>query len=339
MCGKPEFSKCKFLSMMKQSILSALIMLCTYAASQSQNLVPNPSFEEYLECPFSTAELHNQVIGWYSWQETPDFFHECSNDLDGFAGVPDNAWGYQQPITGIAYAGIGTFAHTIPNIREYMAVQLTEPMVEGQNYYAVFYASMWGGGGDSHLWCATNHLGLRFFSNPTYDYQTNPLSPDNFAHLDYPNVLNDTTNWTKIEGWLYADQPYNWLAIGNFFTDENTDFEILNVNNSCFGIYYIENVCVGLSEEDCMYLLNSSQNEAEGKFRIYPNPANQIINIDGNQIAEKVEIFDAYGKLIKNFSLLNSENISIDISSLLSGIYILRIHRNNHFSNHKIIKQ
>ena len=324
---------------MKQSILSALIMLCTYAASQSQNLVPNPSFEEYLECPFSTAELHNQVIGWYSWQETPDFFHECSNDLDGFAGVPENAWGYQEPITGLGYACVATFASVGQNIREYMAVQLTEPMIVGQNYYVVFYASLWDGWSDSHLWCASNHIGIRFFENPTYDYQFNPLSPDNFAHLDYETVLIDNINWTKIEGWVYANQAYNWLAIGNFYTDGNTDIEILNDDNNCTSFYYIENICVGSSEEDCYYLLNSSQNESESLLKIYPNPANQIININGNQIIEKVEIFDIHGKLIKNFSLLNSENRSINISSLVTGIYILRIHSKNHFSNHKIIKQ
>ncbi len=323
---------------MKQFALALMVSVVTFTTF-AQNLVPNPSFEEYLECPFSTAELHHQVIGWYSWQETPDYFHECSNDLAGFAGVPENAWGYQQPITGTAYACVGTFTSVGQNLREYMAVQLTEPMIVGQNYYVVFYASLWDGWSDSHLWCASNHIGLRFFENPTYDYQLNPLSPDNFAHLDYEMVLIDSINWTKIEGWIYADQSYNWLAIGNFYTDENTEIEILNDANNCTSFYYIENVCVGSSEEDCSYLLNSSQNEPARILKIYPNPADHIITIDSDHIIEMVEIFDIHGKLLKSLSFPDKNYRGLDISSLATGIYIVRIHSNNHFSNHKFIKQ
>src|SRR5690606_30479231 len=88
--------KCRFIPPMKN--FCSIFLWFSSLTGVGQNLVPNPSFEEYLECPFSTVELQNQVIGWYSWNESPDFFYECSNDLAGLAGVPGNVFGYQYPI-------------------------------------------------------------------------------------------------------------------------------------------------------------------------------------------------------------------------------------------------
>jgi len=118
-------------------------LLFTTSLLNAQNLVPNPSFEEHLECPYSTAEFHMQVVDWYSWQETPDYFHTCNNELNGNAGVPENAWGWQWPITGDAYAGIFTYASHVVDGREYMAVPLLTPLEIGVNYYVMFYTSLY----------------------------------------------------------------------------------------------------------------------------------------------------------------------------------------------------
>jgi len=310
--------------------------------TNSQNLVPNPSFEEYLECPFSTAELQNQVIGWYSWQETPDFFHPCSDDLNGFAGVPENAWGYQWPITGDAYAGIVSFAFTTTNLREYMAVQLQEPMELGSSYYVMFHASFRDSiNSDPHLWCASNNLGLRFFLDPLYNNQTNPLEPDNFSHLNYSEILTDYTNWTKIEGWVYADQQYNWLAIGNFFTDQNTQVQILNEFNSCIPIYYIENVCVAKTPQECEYLLNQTEiSNSLTIINVYPNPFEAQLQVQSSSLLIKeVKVFNAIGQLV--FLSNNQENnIIIETGHWSVGLYILEVKTEDGFIKpFKVLKQ
>ena len=235
-------------------IIVSFSSVCT-----GQNLVPNPSFEEYSECPFGVSELQNQVVDWYSWSDSPDFYHECSNDLVGSVGVPSNAAGYQYPLTGSGYAGYIGYVWFVPNGREYLAVQLTEPLEIGVEYYVVFHASLFDGGLEAESWCATNHVGLRFFKDPTYTYDTNKLEPDNFAHLDHSELLTDTMNWTKIDGWVTADQAYNWLSIGNFFTDDNTEVLFLNDEERCFGIYYIENICVATDPAFCDYLLSNEE--------------------------------------------------------------------------------
>jgi len=328
---------------MKCTVPFLLILLAPFIAV-GQNLVPNPSFEEYLECPYSTAELQNQVVDWYSWQETPDFFHPCSDDIDGFAGVPDNAWGYQLPITGDAYAATGTFVITNPSIslREYMAVPLNEPLNTGAYYYVMFYASFWDGtNSDPHLWCASNNIGLRFFLNPEYNNQTNPLTPDNFAHVNHSEILNDFTNWTKIEGWVYADQAYNWLAIGNFFTDDNTEFEVLNEFNNCTAFYYIENVCVAKNPQECEYLL--SQSEASSSINvinIFPNPVDAQLQVQSSQqLINEIRVFNPIGQLVF-WSNQKGNNSIIETGHWSGGLYILEVTTEDGFVKpFKVLKQ
>ncbi len=305
----------------------------------AQNLVQNPSFEEYLECPFSTAELQNQVVNWYSWNLSPDFFHECSNEIDGFAGTPDNAWGMQAPITGVAYAGVYTYAEYQENEREYMATPLTESLIVGETYYMMFFASMYDGASKDSRWCANSNIGMRFFQDPNYNNFNNPLTPDNFSHLNYEEILSDHENWTKIDGWFTADEAYDWLAIGNFYTDDQTDILILNDEKACSGIYYIENVCVGQSPEDCDYLLSNRKIKSPVGFNVFPNPASDKLTIetDGNEPIIKISLVDVSGRIVSTWSgaILNQE--SIDISRFKRGFYVLKVEFNQFISSKKLI--
>lgn len=324
---------------MKQSILSALIMLCTYATSQSQNLVPNPSFEEYLECPQSTGELQQQVVDWYSWNLSPDYFNQCNNLGLGSAGVPNNAWGFQSPVDGVAYSGVITYAQFIDNEREYMAAPLLDTLTIGELYYLRFYASMFDGAAKEDRWCAVSNIGMRLFKDPVYDEQFNTLEPDNFAHLNYSQILGDYENWTLIEGWFTANQAYNWVAIGNFFTDSNTEILILNENDYCAGIIYIENICIALSPKECDMSLSSSTHFDQNVPVAYPNPAADEVRLKNHSgDIETVHLIDVHGRLIKTWVVSQIEQI-LDVSTVSRGIYMLRISSSNKISNLKLLLQ
>ena len=82
-------------------------MLFTIAVNGlAQNLVPNPSFENYTQCPFSLG-LEAYVSDWKSARETPDYFNTCATTPN--ADVPSNVVGYQEPYIGNAYIGMLTY--------------------------------------------------------------------------------------------------------------------------------------------------------------------------------------------------------------------------------------
>ena len=67
----------------------------------------------------------------------------------------------------------------------------------------------------------------------------------------------------------------------------------------------------------------------KNKFTFYPNPTIDIINIHlQNEVSssQKVQIFDLLGqKLLEKDIPIGSDNIEVDISNFLSGIYLLKI--------------
>ena len=59
----------------------------------------------------------------------------------------------------------------------------------------------------------------------------------------------------------------------------------------------------------------------KNKFSFYPNPANDYLIITSKNFkSENVEIFDVTGKIVKKF-IINSEQSTVDISSLNRGFY------------------
>ena len=67
-------------------------------------------------------------------------------------------------------------------------------------------------------------------------------------------------------------------------------------------------------------------------IKVFPNPANSIININSKVLVDRVEVYDILGKLMFSESK-NTKNL--DVSSLKSGLYILNIYS----ESYKIVKK
>ena len=76
--------------------------------------------------------------------------------------------------------------------------------------------------------------------------------------------------------------------------------------------------------------------ETNKRFTVYPNPANDLIHIEGAGNAE-VELFTLHGQLLKRKALTDEEN-TISVIGLPAGQYIIRIkNKNRIFSDLLII--
>lgn len=72
-------------------------------------------------------------------------------------------------------------------------------------------------------------------------------------------------------------------------------------------------------------------------FSIYPNPVSDVLNIRAKTNVEEVVVYDALGKAVLN---VRPEVISpkIDMSSLTSGMYFVKISAGNNSQTFKVIK-
>src|SRR5689334_17274740 len=112
------------------TLLFSLVVHFTFA----QNLVPNPSFEQYDTCPSDISQI-TKAIGWYAARKTPDYFNVCSTDT--FQGghykvsVPTNWVGHRTAASGNAYAGVISCTTQSAFYKEYIGAQLITPLQMG----------------------------------------------------------------------------------------------------------------------------------------------------------------------------------------------------------------
>lgn len=325
---------------MKKNLLFFLIFCSSFL--QAQNLVPNYSFEQYLQCPDNENEI-SYSIGWKSYYATPDYYNVCATNP--WVSIPNNLGGsYQPTTTGNAYCGFyaywsPTFSGGLPNLREYIGRQLASPLVVGQKYFVSFKVSL--AFNNNSASCATNNLGIKFSTIP-YDLYADSsgssILANNIAHIYDTTLISDTVNWTTIRGSFIADSTYNYLIIGNFFKDVNTDTLILS--NSyiwCYSYYYVEDICVSTDSLTCD---GASVNEIQlqNVVKIYPNPFSASTTIklnDGFCINNcYVKLYDMVGEELRNYKMKNNE-LQIERDGLTNGIYFLHIQ----FGNYKIIQK
>ena len=85
----------------------------------------------------------------------------------------------------------------------------------------------------------------------------------------------------------------------------------------------------GLSEEFELESAGnlSSKTPVEIGFNLYPNPANEFVNISFRENLSHIylEILDIQGKKLKSFFVKNTKSISLDTIDLQCGTYIINI--------------
>lgn len=276
--------------------------------------MPNPSFEEYVSCPDATDQM-DRAIGWSSYGNSPDYFNNCANAP---VGIPLNAWGYQNPFNGNAYAFLGTYdGMNFSNIHEFIGCRLMESLIPGTKYFVSAYisrADLYPANG------ASNNFGFRFCNEGYSELIPPPI--DNFSHIHSTAIVSDSINWTKISGSFIADSAYKYLILGNFYDNENTD--TLDINNNAAG-YYID--AVSVSTDSLAIITNTNSYPNLEEIEIFPKPVIGIIYIKGITNMTPYLLTDFTGKIVQD-GILSDAASSIDVTSFSGGLYLLHLKNN-----------
>lgn len=318
-----------------------LLSFFSFFAAQfcgAQNLVPNPSFEEYTECVNGVAQVC-RITDWHVCRSSPDYFNACAPASSQFS-VPDNLLGHQYPRTGDAYCGFCTYPN--PNTifingdyREVLGAQLISPLAIGTKYFISFYVNMSFGAAK----IATNKTGV-LFSTTLLDSTVSPAPINNFSQFYTDSIITDSVNWVRISGSIVADSAYGFICIGNFFKNANTD-TIMYDWPTLGAYYYIDDVCVSTDSLECATFTNLKAQVKEGDiFDAYPNPA--VVKITVENIpwdCNEIQIFNVEGKLMQTTPVaLSSYKLAIDITALPNGIYTLVIKQEQTIQTKRFIK-
>ena len=109
------------------------------------------------------------------------------------------------------------------------------------------------------------------------------------------------------------------------FIDESQSLNVYNDDH-----HFIEVIAVyenDMTSVSAICSINESVNNNDvltNKFHLYPNPVGDKIFIETDADIEEINVFDIYGR--RQLSTINSQqSLSIDVSGLNTGIYIIKI--------------
>ncbi len=303
---------------------------------QAQNLVPNPSFEDTLFCPFALTQLY-ATNNWLNFGISPDYYNTC-NTTNG-AGIPNTFAGYQYARSGNGMAGI-VIKRTPnnpsgPNAREHLGVELLDSLNIGSRYYFSCYINF------THIYSgaiACNKFGMKV-SIYSYDSTQHLAQINDFAHAYSDSIITDTVQWFNLKGSFIADVNYKYLILGNFWDDSQ-------VSTISYGLipdysyYFVDDVCLSLDSTYCDNWTStpSIASIPESKPKII-STFDQI-TISSEQNIKTCTVYNSLGQVVYDRKGIKEKQSTISTNGFSTGIYFVQVSlENEQIYNLKVFRQ
>lgn len=138
------------------------------------------------------------------------------------------------------------------------------------------------------------------------------------------DISNPINSQAEVKNWQSKSFPLNGAR------ESIKQFLITQAGFS--GIFYIDNIYMyvdGTAGVDDVSFAN---------VNLYPNPAQNILNISAENTIQKLSIYNIIGKEVKSIAI-NDTSKNIDISDLNSGIYVIKYSIDNKVGTSKFIKK
>jgi gliding motility-associated-like protein len=264
-----------------------------------QNLVPNPSFEDYDDCPLHpTYEMNNQISNAIGWNHpttlgTSDYFNSCADDANIWTSVnvPNAFTGFQQAQDGSAYLGFYAYGFT-ENVygTEYVQAKLTESLIQGETYKIAFYISL-----ANHSEYAIKEIGA--FVSESQISRGDAKNFDFNPQVKSINFISDTTEWTLISGIFEASGQEEYITIGNFKDSISTDTlntDVFHPVGENYSYYFIDGI--SLEKYDSTEVLDTVDVLIPNVLTPNDDGVNDIFQL--NFSFNKTSILNRWGNLI-----------------------------------------
>ncbi|UKN03557.1 T9SS type A sorting domain-containing protein [Paracrocinitomix mangrovi] len=303
---------------------------------------------------FSTINIPTQTI---------DTFHSVAGSAALYQAVFNNAWFYPEhesdyytPWFGGGLSQLGQFGIGIESPVQFTAVLSNQVKNTGIGFY--IQGQGIPGPADtidiqyelpmnySDAWTSPSYIEVDL--NPAFDaiytrYQIRNSNVDGwgtvitpFGSFDALRVRSHLTSQDSIYvgflGGTYAlptpDRvEYHWFTNGQkipIFSITTTDIA---------GTETITEVKFKDKKRDFASVQENAIN-----FSVYPNPTAEFVTISTDNVAEKIEIFDAKGSMIYNV-VPTSNQLKINTTNWDKGIYLIKVDQQNTVSTSKLVVQ
>lgn len=208
-----------------------LCLIFSWQRVQSQNLVPNGSFDD----------VRGSRPSMKPWKKinTVDFFVNSDERRYKEVNAAKNDRNYilRKPRTGKAYVGLRVW----PKYNEYLQVQLCKPLEEGKVYSFEMYITP-----SRYSNCYLKTIGASFYSyRPPYTTREGKEDFPPQVEVYRPFGIRDTADWIRINGVFVAKGGEKLMTIGNFAWAPNDKFKRKKFAfNKREAYYYVDDIAV-----------------------------------------------------------------------------------------------
>ncbi len=203
-----------------------LLLILPWQIGHTQNLVPNPSFEEVTEITNhwsgTFSKFNRRIALWDSpTQGSPDIlFIKTLDKMHPKRPKVDLA--PHQPRTGKFMLGIKAYgcASRTLHCKEYIQVKLREALIPGEQYAFEFWLN------PITTSIKVNNFGITLEMERVKEVMVSgrlevyPVATETRIIDGQPN------EWQRIAGVFTADEAYQYLIIGNFYEDDIVDAKV-----------------------------------------------------------------------------------------------------------------
>lgn len=263
-----------------------VILLLTgngFIEGHSQNLILNPSYEQFDSCTYLPGNI-NVLSNWKNGNKaSPDFYTPCNMP---FVSVPFNQVGYQYANDSISYIGIG-FTDDINTVRESVLGTISTPLEKG------------------HIYCFGLFLNIANISEYSFDKIQVYFSEDTIINTDFlfnnntliPQLTFDISGFSDTANWLYFEEKYTADGNERFFLISNFENNPIwikindTINNPYKVAYYnIDNVSMVECEQPIVIIPNVFSPNGDG--------INDIFYITNIPALSQLQILNRWGNIV-----------------------------------------
>ena len=200
--------------------------------------------------------------------------------------------------------------------------------VENKAIKMNFATAGWGQGKNSSIdISAYNYVNFDYYS----DTESTQLRFIMIGGGEFPYELTTSAGTLIQNSWQRVSVPLSFFTGLGFSKTNFLQYKLGTTSNLVSKIVFFDNI----------YL--STTNLATTSFetvnvKMYPNPANNVLNIDAKSNIENVSIYNLLGQEVISESV-NKQSTSLNISSLQTGVYVVKTSIDGKIASSRLIKE
>jgi len=239
-----------------------------------------------------------------------------------------------EDLGNLTQPGIGAFSPTfetgIQSVSFDMFIEADDDPETGSDYHIITQEA-----GATNL---TTRVVFSFDGTVAVLDLEDPTDPESITYIDTefdytPNTwFTLTTNYDFEAGTITYLIDDAVIFEGTVFAGDAIDQFVAVHDNWAGSSLYIDNLVLDTTA--------STNDVLASKFSVYPNPANNVINIANaeNILVNGVVISDLNGRTVKNVSFDGVAEAQINVSDLASGMYMMTVSSDKGTMTKKIVK-